>query len=64
MAKTKQSLQQLIAEVYKIVGPFAFERADLHLHEEIKNKIVANCEQNRYTSFGDYKIQNTAYRKH
>jgi phosphomannomutase len=59
MAKTKQSLQQLIAEVYKIVGPFAFERADLHLHEEIKNRIVANCEQNRYTSFGDYKIQRT-----
>lgn len=57
MAKTKQSLQELIADVYKIVGPFAFERLDLHLQEDVKNKIVANCEQNIYTSFGDYKIQ-------
>jgi len=57
MAKTKCSIQDLIKDVYKIVGPFAFERSDLHLHEEVKNKIVANCEKNIYTSFGDYKIQ-------
>ncbi|MGZ4041815.1 MAG: phosphoglucomutase/phosphomannomutase family protein [Bacteroidia bacterium] len=57
MAKTQCSIQDLIKDVYKIVGPFAFERSDLHLHEEVKNKIVANCEKNVYTSFGDYKIQ-------
>ncbi|MBA3664166.1 MAG: phosphoglucomutase/phosphomannomutase family protein [Bacteroidetes bacterium] len=59
MAKTQCSIQDLIKDVYKVVGPFAFERSDLHLHEEIKNKIVYNCEQNIYTSFGDYKIQRT-----
>jgi phosphomannomutase len=57
MGKTGKSIQDLIKEVYDIVGPFAFERSDLHLQDEIKNAIVANCEQNAYTSFGDYKIQ-------
>jgi phosphomannomutase len=59
MAKTGRSLQELIKEVYDIVGTFAFERSDLHLQEEIKNKIVQNCENNLYKSFGDYKIQRT-----
>ncbi|MCE3225892.1 MAG: phosphoglucosamine mutase [Bacteroidetes bacterium] len=57
MSKTGKSIRDLIKEVYEIVGEFAFERSDLHLHEEIKNSIVANCENNAYTSFGDYKIQ-------
>lgn len=59
MAKTKQSVQDLIKEVYKIVGTFSFERLDMHLQEETKNRIVANCEQNAYESFGDYKILRT-----
>jgi phosphomannomutase len=57
MAKSGKSLQELIAEVYEIVGTFAFERSDLHLQEELKNKIVANCQNNLYTKFGDYEIQ-------
>ena len=59
MAKTGKTLQQLIAEVYDIVGTFAFERSDLHLQEDVKNRIVENCKKNVYTSFGDYKIQRT-----
>jgi phosphomannomutase len=56
MAKTGRSLQDLIADVYEIVGSFAFERSDLHLKEDVKNEIVSNCENNRYESFGDYRI--------
>jgi len=56
MAKSGKSLQALIAEVYEIVGTFAFERWDMHLNEEVKNEIVKNCEKNFYESFGDYKI--------
>lgn len=59
MAKSGKSLQELIKEVYAIVGPFAFERSDLHLQEELKNEIVSNCENNFYESFGDYKIHRT-----
>jgi phosphomannomutase len=59
MAKTGKSVRELIDEVYAIVGPFAFERSDLHLQEEIKKKIVENCEKNAYKNFGDYKILRT-----
>lgn len=57
MAKSGRSLTDLINEVYGIVGRFAFERSDLHLQEEIKNRIVENCAKNIYSSFGSYKIQ-------
>lgn len=57
MAKTGRPIQDLIKDVYEIVGPFAFERSDLHLQEDIKQRIVENCEKNIYESFGDYKIQ-------
>lgn len=56
MAKSGKSLKELIQEVYDIVGAFSFQRSDLHLQEELKNEIVANCENNFYQNFGDYKI--------
>ncbi|MFL5764127.1 MAG: phosphoglucomutase/phosphomannomutase family protein [Bacteroidia bacterium] len=59
MAKSGKSLRQLISEVYDIVGEFAFERSDLHIQEDLKNLIVANCEKNTYEAFGDYRIQRT-----
>jgi phosphomannomutase len=57
MAKSGKTLYELIQEVYKITGSFAFERDDLHLSESIKNKIVENCTNKKYTSFGKYKIE-------
>jgi phosphomannomutase len=57
MVKSGKNLDQLIEEVYKIVGPFKFERSDLHLKEEVKNKIVANCKNDVYKSFGNYKVR-------
>ncbi len=57
MAKSGKSLQELIKDAYAIVGPFVFERSDLHLEEALKNEIVENCRNNKYTNFGDYKIQ-------
>jgi len=59
MAKSGKSLKELIQEVYDITGPFAFERSDLHLKEEVKNRIVENCKNNKYSSFGKYKIERT-----
>jgi phosphomannomutase len=56
MVKSGKNLDQLIEEVYKIVGEFKFERSDLHLKEEVKNKIVENCKNNVYQSFGEYKV--------
>lgn len=58
MAKSGKSLDDLINEVYEIVGEFKFERSDLHITEELKQKIIANCENNVYDSFGKYKVRN------
>ncbi len=57
MAKSGKTLDELIDEVYEIVGEFKFERNDLHITEELKQKIIANCKSDNYKSFGDYKVQ-------
>ncbi len=57
MARSGKSLDELIKEVYAITGSFAFERNDLHLTENVKNRIVENCIAGNYTSFGKYKVQ-------
>lgn len=57
MEKTGKSLDELIQEVYEITGPFAFERSDLHISEELKQEIIANCKAGKYNQFGDYKVE-------
>jgi phosphomannomutase len=57
MAKSGKTLDQLIDEVYAIVGPFQFERNDLHITEELKQKIIVNCKANNYKAFGKYQVQ-------
>ncbi len=56
MAKSGKSLDDLIAEVYAIVGGFKFERNDLHITEELKLKIVENCKNGAYKQFGEYTV--------
>ncbi len=43
MAKSGKKLEELIDEVYDIVGPFAFERIDLHLSEDQKQSVMTDC---------------------
>jgi phosphomannomutase len=57
MATTKKSLDELIQEVYDVVGKFAMGRIDLHITEEIKQRVLENCKAGKYTSFGNYKIE-------
>jgi phosphomannomutase len=57
MAKSGKTLEELIDEVYAIVGAFKYERNDLHLTEAAKNEVVANCNANKYTEFGPYKVE-------
>jgi phosphomannomutase len=56
MAKSGKTLEQLIQEVYEIVGEFKFERSDLHITESLKQRIISDCTNNVYQSFGDYKV--------
>lgn len=57
MAKSGKTLRELIDEVYEIVGPFSFERNDLKIKEEIKQKVLENCKEGRYDAFGKYKVK-------
>jgi len=57
MAKSGKSLEDLIAEVYAIVGPFAFERIDLHIDNDTKLKIIKECKVGKFTEFGKYKVE-------
>ncbi len=59
MAKTGKSLNDLIQEVYDVVGSFAMGRIDLHITEEIKQKVLANCKAGMYSAFGNYKVEKT-----
>jgi phosphomannomutase len=56
MSKSKKSLRALIDEVYAIVGPFSFERNDLRIREEVKQRILANCRAGKYGRFGKYEV--------
>jgi phosphomannomutase len=56
MAKSGKTLNDLIEEVYAIVGRFSFERNDLQIKEEIKQRVLENCKSGAYTSFGKYKV--------
>lgn len=57
MAKSGKSLDELINEIYELVGTFAVERYDEHVENTLKEKIIENCKNGKYTSFGEYKVQ-------
>ena len=56
MAETGKSLKQLVQEVYDIVGKFFYDRYDWHLDDTTKQRIIEKCKQNKFQSFGSYKI--------
>ena len=57
MAKSGKSLENLIAEVYEIVGEFAFERIDLHIDNDSKLSIIEDCKLGKFTKFGKYEVE-------
>lgn len=59
MAKSKKTLQELIQDIYKITGAFSYYRYDLHIDENLKQRIINNCKEGKYKSFGKYKITGT-----
>ena len=56
MAKTGKTLDELIDEVYGIVGSFKYDRNDLHITEELKQRILEKCKEG-ITSFGPYHVK-------
>jgi phosphomannomutase len=57
MAKTGKSLKELIREVYDLVGPFSYDRDDLHIPEEKKQAIIQKCKTDPYTALGEFSVQ-------
>jgi phosphomannomutase len=57
MAKSGKSLDELIDEVYAIVGPFKFERSDLHITDDLKKSIIDKCKKGAFKSFGKYQVE-------
>lgn len=57
MVKSGKSLDDLIDEVYEVVGAFKFERIDLHLEEAEKQRIMQNCKEDNYGKFGSYEVR-------
>ena len=60
MSKSGKSLEDLISEVYGIVGPFAFERIDLHIDNVTKDRIIEDCKSGKFKKFGKYVVESIA----
>lgn len=56
LVQNGQTLQELIDEVYAVVGVFSYNRLDLHLKEEEKLSIIEKCKAGAYTNFGGINI--------
>lgn len=56
MAKSGKSLDDLIQEVYSIVGPFNYDRRDLHLTENQKQTAMQRCAAG-LGSIGNWKVE-------
>lgn len=59
MAKTGKSIKQLIQDIYDIVGPFDFDRDDLHLTNEKKLEVMEKCASGQITRLGDRPVIRT-----
>jgi len=56
MAKSGKTLDELIKEVYDLVGEFKYCRDDLHIDEKLKNSIVKKCNNDEFSSFGEFNV--------
>jgi len=57
LAKYNTTIESLIQEVYDVVGAFSYNRSDLHITNELKESIIANCEADKYKAFGNYEVE-------
>lgn len=54
MTKTGKTLKQLCEEIYSIVGTFCYDRHDLKIDNDLKNKIIKTAQEGGYARFGKY----------
>jgi len=59
MTETGKTLKELIAEVYEVVGPFVYDRSDMHIANDQKELIIQTALAGGYKSFGNYTYDRT-----
>lgn len=59
LVESGKKLSELMEEVHAITGKFAYERMDLELNKNIRNKVLESCRHQGYSNFGDFKITKT-----
>ena len=59
MANTGKKLTELIHDIYDIIGPFAFDRDDLHISEKQKESIIESCATGKIKYIGSEPVIET-----
>lgn len=59
MALTGKSIKELMQDIFAIVGPFSFDRDDLHIANDKKWAIIDKCKSGAITSIGDRPVIRT-----
>ncbi len=57
LAESGKSFSQLYSEVISITGPFAFERANIELNRNARNKILEKCSNGTFSHFGRFVVE-------
>jgi phosphomannomutase len=57
LAESKKNMRELFAEVVSITGSFAFERANVELNRNARNKIIEKCSNGSYDHFGRFSVE-------
>jgi phosphomannomutase len=57
LVESKKSFTELYHEVLSITGPFAFERANIELNRNARNKIIEKCSDGTFDHFGRFVVE-------
>lgn len=57
LAESGKSFSQLYSEVISITGAFAFERANIELNRNARNKILEKCSNGTFSHFGRFLVE-------
>jgi phosphomannomutase len=57
MIESNKSFKDLFNEVLTITGPFAYERANIELNRNARNKIIEKCSNGTYSHFGRFSVE-------
>jgi phosphomannomutase len=57
LVKSRKSFKELHNEVISITGPFSFERANIELNRNARNKVIEKCSNGSYSHFGRFSVE-------